>query len=95
MSYSRKLLILTPRWPYPPFGGDKLFVSHVAKALREHSLTLLSLCSTHEEMICDPEPGIFTEVHKVYLPRHRSYCIKGKEKKKKRRENSAKYREIL
>ena len=73
MSYSRKLLILTPRWPYPPFGGDKLFVSHVAKALREHSLTLLSLCSTHEEMICDPEPGIFTEVHKVYLPRHRSY----------------------
>lgn len=73
MNASKKILILTPRWPYPPFGGDKLFVSHVARALRGHSLTLLSLCSTREEMDREPEQGIFAEVHKVYLPKRRSY----------------------
>jgi glycosyltransferase involved in cell wall biosynthesis len=73
MNTGKRLLFLTPRFPYPPFGGDKLFVSHVARALRGHALTLLSLCSTREEMDCEPEPGIFTEVHKVYLPKRRSY----------------------
>lgn len=47
----KKLLVLTPRFPYPVIGGDKLRVYHLCRVLSRHySLTLLSLCETPEEM---------------------------------------------
>jgi len=68
----RKLLIVTSRWPYPPFGGDKLFIANVARALSGYELTLLSLCGTHEELESAPTDSVFSSIHKVYLPTWRS-----------------------
>jgi glycosyltransferase involved in cell wall biosynthesis len=69
---AKRILVLTPRWPYPPFGGDKLFISNVALALRGYRLTLLTMCNTRSEMEFEPTDGVFSEIHKVYLPRWRS-----------------------
>lgn len=68
----RRLLILAPRFPYPPLSGGKLFLLNVAKALSDHHLTLLSLCGSREEMEFQPTDSIFSEIHKVYLPKWRS-----------------------
>ena len=69
----KRILVLTPRFPYPPLSGGKQVLLHVAQSLRDHELTLLSLCNTQEEMEFKPNDGIFTEVHKVYLPKLASY----------------------
>jgi glycosyltransferase involved in cell wall biosynthesis len=69
----KKILILASRWPYPPVAGGKLFFLNVAKALApQHHLTLLSLCNNQQEMEDTPFDGLFSEIHKVFLPRWRS-----------------------
>ncbi len=69
----KRILVLTPRFPYPPLSGGKQVLLHVAQSLRDHELTLLSLCGTQEEMEFKPDDGIFAEVHRVYLPKLTSY----------------------
>lgn len=70
--HRKKLLVLAPRWPYPPVAGGTLFLLNVAKALRGHRLTLLSLCNSREEMEYEPADGLFAEIHKVYHPKWKS-----------------------
>lgn len=71
----KKLLVLTPRFPYPVIGGDKLRIYNLSKELSRHySLTLLSLCDTREETSCElPDDGVFDRVERVFLPKIRSY----------------------
>lgn len=71
----KRLLILTPRYPYPVVGGDRLRIYHVCKALsKSFSLTLLSLCETDDEMAMPlPSDGVFDRVERVFLSRSRSY----------------------
>jgi len=71
----KKLLVLTPRFPYPVIGGDKLRIYHLCKELSRHySLTLLSLCDTQQEMRCElPGDGVFDRVERVFLSKKRSY----------------------
>ncbi|WP_035512152.1 glycosyltransferase [Paraburkholderia nodosa] len=71
----KKLLVLTPRLPYPVIGGDKLRIYHLCKALsRQYSLTLLSLCESREEVDCElPDDGVFDRVERVFLSKARSY----------------------
>lgn len=71
----KRLLILTPRFPYPVVGGDRLRIYQVCKALsRRFSLTLLSLCESDAEMAMPlPDDGIFDRVERVFLDRRRSY----------------------
>lgn len=70
----RRVLVLTPRFPYPTIGGDRIRIVHVCKALStQFSLTLLSLCETREEMRYEPQDGVFTTIRRVYLPRWKSY----------------------
>ncbi|WP_069267671.1 glycosyltransferase [Paraburkholderia nodosa] len=71
----KKLLVLTPRLPYPVIGGDKLRIYHLCKALScQYSLTLLSLCETSEEMDCElPDDGVFDRVERVFLSKAHSY----------------------
>ena len=71
----KRLLILTPRFPYPVVGGDRLRIFQVSKALSQRfSLTLLSLCDTRSELNMSlPIDGVFDRVERVYLPRPRSY----------------------
>lgn len=70
----KKILVLTPRFPYPVIGGDRLRIYHLCRALSEHyQLTLLSLCETETEMAMALPDSIFSEVHRVKLPKWRSY----------------------
>jgi len=71
----KRLLILTPRFPYPVVGGDRLRIYQVCKALsKRFSLTLLSLCETDAEMVMPlPADGVFDRVERVFLSRSRSY----------------------
>lgn len=71
----KKLLVLTPRFPFPVIGGDKLRIYYLCKELSRHySLTLLSLCDTQKEMRCElPVDGVFDRIERVFLSRTHSY----------------------
>lgn len=71
----RRLLILTPRFPYPVVGGDRLRIYYLCKALsRFFDLTLLSFCENQDEMNFDvPQDGVFSVVERVFQPKWRSY----------------------
>lgn len=70
----RRLLVLTPRYPYPTIGGDRVRILHFCRALRsEFRLTLLSLCETRQEMLHEPQDGLFESIHRVLLPRWKSW----------------------
>jgi glycosyltransferase involved in cell wall biosynthesis len=74
-SDSRKILVLTPRYPYPTIGGDRLRIYQICKELsKTHKLTLLSICDTKEEMsAAPPTDQVFASIHKVFLPKWKSY----------------------
>ncbi|MGX2952983.1 glycosyltransferase family 4 protein [Shewanella sp. JL219SE-S6] len=71
----KKIIVLTPRFPYPVIGGDRLRIYFLCKELAKHySLTLLSLCESKEEMdMVIPLDGVFQHVERVFLPKWRSY----------------------
>jgi len=69
----KRLLFLAPRFPYPPLSGGKLGLLSVAKELQDYEKTLLSLCGSREEMEFEPDDDVFTTIHKVYLPKWKSY----------------------
>jgi sugar transferase (PEP-CTERM/EpsH1 system associated) len=64
----RRLLILTPRWPYPPIGGDRLRIYQICRHLaRDFELSLLSLCEREEDMDSAlPTDGTFARVERVF-----------------------------
>lgn len=70
----KKILILTPRFPYPVIGGDRLRIFHQCKELSKYyDLTLLSLCETKAEFnMSVPEDGVFRHIERVYLPQWKS-----------------------
>lgn len=70
-----RILVLTPRFPYPVIGGDRLRIYYLCKELaKDYSLTLLSLCESKAEMEMKiPDDGVFREVNRVYLPKWMSY----------------------
>lgn len=74
MTGRARVLVLTPRFPYPVVGGDRLRIHAICRTLaREHSLTLLSLCENAAEF--DPMlvvDGVFDRIERVRLPRWRS-----------------------
>lgn len=69
-----RVLVLTPRFPYPVVGGDRLRIYQMCKALAAQAdLTLLSLCESVEEMQMPmPDDGVFSSIERVWLPRWRS-----------------------
>jgi glycosyltransferase involved in cell wall biosynthesis len=70
----RRLLILSPRFPYPVIGGDRLRIFHVCKGLSQSfDLTLLTFCETKEELRSPIPDPLFARVERVYLPRWKSY----------------------
>ncbi|MGI2203493.1 glycosyltransferase [Shewanella oncorhynchi] len=75
----KKILVLTPRFPYPVIGGDRLRIYNICKALSQHyELTLLSLCESQLEMSFNVEDTVFNSVIRVYLSPLSSYvnCVK-------------------
>lgn len=69
----KKILVLTPRFPYPVIGGDRLRIYRLCQALsKQFELTLLSLCETEKEMEMSISDDVFSEVHRVLLTKARS-----------------------
>ena len=70
----KKILIVTPRYPYPVIGGDRLRIYKICELLAQrYELTLLSLCQSEAEMKMPAmDDGIFQHIEKLYLPRWRS-----------------------
>lgn len=67
------LLLITPRFPFPMIGGDKVRIGLMAQQLaRNFEVTLLSLCESKEEMSAEVPDGLFSRVERYYLPRWRS-----------------------
>ncbi|MFP4272811.1 MAG: glycosyltransferase, partial [Halothiobacillaceae bacterium] len=75
MSVRKRLLVLTPRFPYPVVGGDRLRIYNQCKVLSEHfDLTLLSLCESKDELAIDvADDRVFRRVERVYLSKVISY----------------------
>lgn len=71
----KKILVLTPRFPYPVIGGDRLRIHQMCKVLsKDFDLTLLSLCENKYEMSYNiPKDGIFKKIHRVHLGVYKSY----------------------
>src|SRR4030067_2771394 len=70
----KRILLITPRFPFPVIGGDKLRVYNIVKYLSNfYSFTLASLYSTDEEESAMPEQGIFDEVYRIRQSKLASY----------------------
>lgn len=69
-----KVLVLTSRYPYPVIGGDRLRIYHICKALsKRYELTLASLCDRPAELRHRPTDHVFAHIHRVYMPKWKSY----------------------
>jgi glycosyltransferase involved in cell wall biosynthesis len=75
----KKILVITPRFPYPVIGGDRLRIYEICRELsKTYQLTLVSLCENEKEIAHGiPNDGVFTDVHRVLLPKYLSYinCV--------------------
>ncbi|MEG0007284.1 MAG: glycosyltransferase family 4 protein [Aeromonas sp.] len=71
----KKILVITPRFPYPVIGGDRLRIYEVCKELAKYyELTLVSLCENQFEMSYSvPKNEIFKNVHRIFFPKWKSY----------------------
>lgn len=74
MSQRKRILVLTPRFPYPVIGGDRLRIYEICRELSKHyELSLLSLCESEAEMCSSPPTdGVFGKIERVFLPKWRS-----------------------
>jgi glycosyltransferase involved in cell wall biosynthesis len=70
-----RILVLTPRYPYPVVGGDRLRIHHICRNLAPHcDLTLISMCDSQAEMNQSlPDDRIFTRIERVLQLPRRSY----------------------
>lgn len=69
------MLVLTPRFPYPGFGGDRMRIHQLCSALeKKYDLVLVSICQSKAELEQElPIDAPFIEAHKVFLPKWQSY----------------------
>lgn len=74
MFMSKKILVLTPRFPYPVIGGDKLRIYYICKELKRagFELTLISFVEDEKEKEAVND-NIFAKIITVRLPKWRSY----------------------
>lgn len=75
---SKKILVLTPRFPYPLIGGDKIRILSIVKGLiREgHKVSLISFITSRQEVALSQESelgDIFSSIKTVLLPKWKSY----------------------
>lgn len=73
-----RLLVVTPRFPYPVIGGDRLRIWQVARALAEHcDLTLLSLVESADDLAVSVPDDVFARVERFVHPPWRSWLDSG------------------
>jgi len=65
----KKILVLTPRFPFPIVAGDTLRIVNMCRALsKKYTLTLASLGSQKKKEIRNVDQNVFNEVHYVHHP---------------------------
>lgn len=71
----KRIMVITPRFPYPVIGGDRLRIYHICRELSQHFIVdLYSLCESVDEMKMPPQnDGVFENVYKIHLPKKQSY----------------------
>lgn len=74
MTQSRRILVLTSRYPYPVISGDRIRIYEICRHLsKTNALTLLSLCNTKDQLeSAAPDDGVFSRIERVLLPEWRS-----------------------
>ncbi|MBA4319896.1 MAG: hypothetical protein C0412_15970, partial [Flavobacterium sp.] len=70
-----KILIITPRIPYPPFRGDKLKIYNISRLLaKNNEVTVVTfIVNKNETEYVDELGKIGLKVHTVYLPKYKSF----------------------
>ncbi|WP_163131648.1 glycosyltransferase [Agarivorans sp. Alg241-V36] len=70
----KKILVITPRFPFPVVGGDKLRIYQICKELSKYySITLVTLCESKSEMSMVISDTVFDSIHRCFLPKWKSY----------------------
>ena len=71
----KRILVVTPRFPYPIIGGDRLRIYELCRQLsKNYSITLISLCENRIELNYHlPNDGVFSKVHRILLTKKQSY----------------------
>ena len=70
----KKILVLTPRYPFPVIGGDKLRIYKICQELSKYyDLTLLTLIDDIQDLTIPHDEEVFKYVHKIYLPKIKSF----------------------
>lgn len=68
------ILVLTPRFPYPVVGGDRLRIYRICKELSKYyNIDLLSLCDSKEELNSEVHDNVFNNIYRVYHSKTKSY----------------------
>lgn len=74
---NKSILILTPRFPYPPIGGDKLRIFKECEVLsKKYDLGLVSFIDEdfdYDDYIDLKSIGVFKEIHLIKKSKFRSY----------------------
>lgn len=70
----KKIIVVTPRFPYPVVGGDKLRIFNICKEIsKKHSLTLVSLVENKKDLCWEGKSDdVFDAIHCVYMPKIQS-----------------------
>lgn len=71
----KRIMVITPRFPYPVIGGDRLRIYHICRELSQYfRVDLYSLCESIEEMkMPPPSDGVFENIYRIYLSKKQSY----------------------
>lgn len=70
----KKILVLTPRYPFPVIGGDRLRIYKICQELSKYyDLTLLTLIDDIQDLTIPHDEAVFKSVHKIYLPKIKSF----------------------
>lgn len=70
----KRIIVITPRFPYPVIGGDKLRIYNICKSLsKKFDMVLVSLCDEKSQLsYTPPDDNVFNEIHKIYHPSWKS-----------------------
>jgi len=72
----KSIIVITPRFPFPVVGGDRLRIYHICKELStRYDLHLYSLCDSASELIfeCEEQSEIFSTITRFHQPKYISF----------------------
>ena len=69
----KKIMVVTPRFPLPLIGGDRIRIFYMCRELaKKYDLDLFSLAQTPEELVTPSDPAVFRRTERFRMPKHQS-----------------------